>query len=220
MEYREISKIVIPRSSHYCRYLGELTEEGVERISSNELGTKIKVTTSQIRQDLSSFGGSGQQGYGYNIRYLYPEIVKIPGIDRQHSVIIIGARNLGQTTVSYTGFGHRGFAIKGMFDISPGLIGLIIRGIEIRSIDGLKIFIRENKVQTAVLTVPKTKAPEIADRLVDAGIRAIWNFTRTDLVIPEDVVMGNVHLSESLTRLSYRISSVYDPQEEKKNALE
>ena len=217
MERKEISKAVISRLPRYYRYLGELIEEGVERISSNELSARMKVTASQIRQDLNNFGGFGQQGYGYNVKYLYSEIAKILGIDRQHNVIIIGAGNLGQAIANYTNFERRGFVIRGMFDINPKLIGLVIRGIEIRSVDDLETFIRE--IQIAALTIPKTKAPEIADRLVNAGIRAIWNFAHTDLVVPEDVVVENVHLSESLMRLSYRVSSMYDLQEEKKNAL-
>ena len=191
----------------------------MERISSNELSARMKVTASQIRQDLNNFGGFGQQGYGYNVKYLYSEIAKILGIDRQHNVIIIGAGNLGQAIANYTNFERRGFVIRGMFDINPKLIGLVIRGIEIRSVDDLETFIRRMRFQIAALTIPKTKAPEIADRLVNAGIRAIWNFAHTDLVVPEDVVVENVHLSESLMRLSYRVSSMYDLQEEKKNAL-
>lgn len=219
MEHRKISRAVISRLPRYYRYLGDLLEEGVERISSNDLSKKMHVTASQIRQDLNNFGGFGQQGYGYNVKYLYSEIAKILGIDRQHNVIIIGAGNLGQAIANYTNFERRGFVIRGMFDINPKLIGLVIRGIEIRSVDDLETFIRENEIQIAALTIPKTKAPEIADRLVNAGIRAIWNFAHTDLVVPEDVVVENVHLSESLMRLSYRVSSMYDLQEEKKNAL-
>ena len=158
----------------------------------------MKVTASQIRQDLNNFGGFGQQGYGYNVKYLYSEIAKILGIDRQHNVIIIGAGNLGQAIANYTNFERRGFVIRGMFDINPKLIGLVIRGIEIRSVDDLETFIRENNIQIAALTIPKTKAPEIADRLIKAGIKAIWNFAHTDLVVPDDVVVENVHLSESL----------------------
>lgn len=219
MEERKISRAVIGRLPRYYRYLGDLMEAQVERISSSDLSKKMHVTASQIRQDLNNFGGFGQQGYGYNVKYLYSEIAKILGIDRQHNVIIIGAGNLGQAIANYTNFERRGFVIRGMFDINPKLIGLVIRGIEIRSVDDLETFIRENEIQIAALTIPKTKAPEIADRLVNAGIRAIWNFAHTDLVVPEDVVVENVHLSESLMRLSYRVSSMYDLQEEKKNAL-
>ena len=205
MERKEISKAVISRLPRYYRYLGELIEEGVERISSNELSSRMKVTASQIRQDLNNFGGFGQQGYGYNVKYLYSEIAKILGIDRQHNVIIIGAGNLGQAIANYANFERRGFIIKGMFDVNPRLIGLVVRGIEIRGVEELEKFIVENDVQIAALTIPKTKAPEIADRLVKAGIKAIWNFAHTDLNLPESVIVENVHLSESLMRLSYNI---------------
>ena len=216
MEEKKISKAVIGRLPRYYRYLGELIEEGVERISSNELSVRMKVTASQIRQDLNNFGGFGQQGYGYNVKYLYAEIAKILGIDQQHNLIIIGAGNLGQAIANYTNFERRGFLIKGMFDINPKLIGLVIRGIEIRSVDELESFIKANDIQIAALTIPKTKAPEIADRLVKAGIKAIWNFAHTDLVVPDDVVVENVHLSESLMRLSYRVSSRKLEEEAKK----
>ena len=219
MEEREISRAVITRLPRYYRYLGELLEGGVERISSNELSVRMRVTASQIRQDLNNFGGFGQQGYGYNVKYLYTEIGKILGIDRQHNLVIIGAGNLGQAIANYVNFEKRGFIIKGMFDINPRLIGLVVRGIEIRGVDDLEQFIEENDVQMAALTIPKTKAPEIADRLVDAGIKAIWNFAHVDLNVPDDVVVENVHLSESLMRLSYRVCSMQD-QEEKKKAKE
>jgi len=210
---KEISKAVITRLPRYYRYLGELIEEGVERISSNELSARMKVTASQIRQDLNNFGGFGQQGYGYNVRYLYTEIGKILGIDRQHNLIIIGAGNLGQAIANYANFERRGFIIKGMFDVNPRLIGLVVRGIEIRGVEELEKFIVDNEVQIAALTIPKTKAPEIADRLVKAGVKAIWNFAHIDLVVPEDVVVENVHLSESLMRLSYRVCSMQEQKE-------
>ena len=215
MERKEISKAVVTRLPRYYRYLGELIEEGVERISSNELSARMKVTASQIRQDLNNFGGFGQQGYGYNVRSLYTEIAKILGIDRQHNLVIIGAGNLGQAIANYANFERRGFIIKGMFDINPRLIGLVVRGIEIRGVEELEKFIVDNEVQTAALTIPKTKSPEIAQRLVNAGVKAIWNFAHIDLVVPEDVVVENVHLSESLMRLSYRVCSMQEQQEEK-----
>ena len=187
-------------------------EDGVERISSNELSQRMRVTASQIRQDLNNFGGFGQQGYGYNVKYLYTEIAKILGIDRQHNVIIIGAGNLGQAIANYSSFEKRGFVIKGMFDINPRLIGLVVRGIEIRGVDDLETFIVENEVQIAALTIPKTKAPEIADRVIRAGVKGIWNFAHVDLNVPDDVVVENVHLSESLMRLCYRVCSMQDDE--------
>lgn len=212
---KEISQAVIRRMPRYYRYLGELIDSGVERISSSDLSARMNVTASQIRQDLNNFGGFGQQGYGYNVKYLYTEIGKILGIDRQHNLVIIGAGNLGQAIANYANFEKRGFIIKGMFDINPRLIGLVVRGIEIRGVDDLEQFIEENNVQMAALTIPKTKAPEIADRLVDAGIKAIWNFAHVDLNVPDDVVVENVHLSESLMRLSYRVCSMQDQEEQR-----
>ena len=206
---------VVKRLPKYYQYLTDLQDQHIEKISSKELAAMMGLTASQIRQDLNSFGAYGQQGYGYNVKYLYSEIAKILGIDQQHNLIIIGAGNLGQAIANYTNFERRGFVIKGMFDINPKLIGLVIRGIEIRSVDDLESFIKENEIQIAALTIPKTKAPEIADRLVAAGIKAIWNFAHTDLVVPEDVVVENVHLSESLMRLSYRVCSMQDERERK-----
>ena len=208
MEERKISRAVISRLPRYYRYLGELSEEGVERISSKELSERMKVTASQIRQDLNNFGGFGQQGYGYNVRYLYNEIAKILGIDRQHNIIIIGAGHLGQAIANYANFERRGFLIKGMFDVDPNLFGKTIRGARVYSLDNLEKFVSENDIQIAALTIPKTRAMEVADRLIKPGIKAIWNFAHTDLNVPDDVVVENVHLSESLMRLSYRVSNI------------
>ena len=216
MEAKEISKAVIKRLPRYYRYLGELMEENVERISSNDLSKKMHVTASQIRQDLNNFGGFGQQGYGYNVRYLYTEIGKILGLDTVHPMIILGAGNLGQALANYVDFEKRGFIIKGMFDINPRLIGLVVRGIEIRGVDDLEQFIKDNDVQMAALTIPKTKAPEIAERLVKAGIKAIWNFAHIDLDTPDDVIVENVHLSESLMALSYNLSQYRNEHKENK----
>ena len=206
MDEKSISKAVIRRLPRYYRYLGELLEEGVERISSNELSSKMHVTASQIRQDLNNFGGFGQQGYGYNVPYLYAEIGKILGLDRTHHIIIIGAGNLGQALANYVKFEKRGFKVVGIFDINPVLKGISIRGNEIRMMDELPEFLRENDVQIATLTLPKAYAEETANLLVENGIKAIWNFAHLDLAVPEDVIVENVHLSESLMRLSYHLN--------------
>lgn len=206
MDEKSISKAVIRRLPRYYRYLGELLEEGVERISSNELSSKMHVTASQIRQDLNNFGGFGQQGYGYNVPYLYAEIGKILGLDRTHHIIIIGAGNLGQALANYVKFEKRGFKVVGIFDINPVLKGISIRGNEIRMMDELPEFLRENDVQIATLTLPKVYAEETANLLVENGIKAIWNFAHLDLAVPEDVIVENVHLSESLMRLSYNLN--------------
>ena len=206
MESRGISRAVIRRLPRYYRYLGELLENGVERISSSDLSKRMKVTSSQIRQDLNNFGGFGQQGYGYNVKYLYTEIGKILGLEENHNFIIIGAGNLGQALANYTSFENRGFILKGIFDVNPRLEGVTIRGVQIRMMDELSSFIRDNDVEIGVLTIPKEKAIEVANLLVDNGVRAIWNFAHTDLNLPDNVIVENVHLSESLMQLSYNIS--------------
>ena len=206
MAEREISQAVIRRLPRYYRYLGELLENGVERISSNDLSKKMKVTASQIRQDLNNFGGFGQQGYGYNVKYLHTEIGKILGLNESHKFIIVGAGNLGQALANYASFEKRGFVLKGIFDVNPRLAGVTIRGIEIRMMDELKDFVRENDIEIGVLTIPKTKAVEVANLLVENGVKAIWNFANTDLNLPENIIVENVHLSESLMRLSYNIT--------------
>lgn len=205
MEGKEISQAVIRRLPRYYRYLGELMESGVERISSNELSERMKVTASQIRQDLNNFGGFGQQGYGYNVKYLYTEIGKILGINKSHNMVVIGAGNLGQAIVNYANFEKRGFVVKGLFDINPRLHGITVRGIEVRGMEELEDFIRANDIEIVALTIPKDKAPEVAERVVACGVKAIWNFAHTDLNVPPDVIVENVHLSESLMRLSYNI---------------
>ncbi|MEG0109032.1 MAG: redox-sensing transcriptional repressor Rex, partial [Lachnospiraceae bacterium] len=190
----------------YYRYLGELIENGVERISSNDLSKRMKVTASQIRQDLNNFGGFGQQGYGYNVKFLRAEIGKILGLDVNHNIIIIGAGNLGQALANYAAFERSGFVLKGIFDVNPTLAGVTIRGIEIRMMDELTSFIGNNNIEIAVLTIPKGRAVEVARMIVDSGIQAIWNFAHTDLNMPERIIVENVHLSESLMRLSYNIN--------------
>lgn len=215
MEEREISQAVIGRLPRYHRYLGELMVAGVERISSNDLSKRMKVTASQIRQDLNNFGGFGQQGYGYNVKYLYTEIGKILGLDQIHNMVIIGAGNLGQALANYAAFEGRGFILKGLFDVNPELKGKEIRGVPVRMMDELKSFLEENEIEIATLTIPKVKAIEIADLLVESGVKAIWNFAHTDLNLPEDVIVENVHLSESLMKLSYNISRYREEHVEK-----
>ena len=205
MEQRKISRAVISRLPRYYRYLGDLLEAGVERISSSDLSKKMHVTASQIRQDLNNFGGFGQQGYGYNVKYLYTEIGKILGLDRSHNFIIIGAGNLGQALANYASFERSGFILKSLFDVNPRLEGVTIRGIPVRMVDELEDFLKNNDIEIAALTLPKSKAIEVADIMVDNGVKGIWNFAHTDLSLPKDVVVENVHLSDTLMKLSYNL---------------
>ena len=206
MEQRKISRAVISRLPRYYRYLGDLLEAGVERISSNDLSKKMQVTASQIRQDLNNFGGFGQQGYGYNVKHLHTEIGKILGLDKDHNFIIIGAGNLGQALANYASFERNGFILKSLFDVNPRLEGVTIRGIPVRMLDELEGYLQENDIEIAALTLPKSKAEEVADVLVANGIKAIWNFAHTDLTLPKDVIVESVHLADSLMKLSYNIS--------------
>lgn len=202
-----ISQAVVRRMPRYYRYLGELLENGVERVSSNELSKLMKVTASQIRQDLNNFGGFGQQGYGYNVRFLHDEIGKILGLDQTHNIIIIGAGNLGQAIANYGRFERLGFRTVALFDINPEVIGREIRGIRVYALDALEVFCQTHKVDIAALTMPKQTVDNTTQRLVELGIRAIWNFAHVDLdVDDEKVVVENVHLSDSLMQLSYNIS--------------
>lgn len=206
MEEKEISQAVISRLPRYFRYLGELKDEGVERISSQDLSELMKVTASQIRQDFNNFGGFGQQGYGYNVEYLYEEIGKILGLDKEHHLIIIGSGNLGQALANYMNFERRGFIMKGLFDSNEALYGKTIRGIKVQPMEQIKDFVKENDIDIAVLTIPKSSAVMVAEQLVEYGIKAIWNFAHVDLNVPKGVLVENVHLSDSLMKLSYNLN--------------
>lgn len=204
---KEISQAVIGRLPRYFRYLGELKDEGATRISSKELSQIMHVTASQIRQDLNQFGGFGQQGYGYNVEYLYTEIGKILGLDKTHHLIIVGAGNLGQALANYMNFQRRGFLFQGIFDKNPALYGKRIRDMEVQPMENMEAFVKDNNIDIAVLTIPKTCAVEVAKRLADCGIRAIWNFAHCDLNVPPHIQVENVHLSESLMKLSFLLKN-------------
>ncbi|MCT4687315.1 redox-sensing transcriptional repressor Rex [Vallitalea sp.] len=206
MIQKKISTAVIKRLPKYYRYLGDLLEKDVVRISSKELSNRMGVTASQIRQDLNNFGGFGQQGYGYNVEYLYNAIGKILGLENKYNTIIVGAGNLGQALANYTNFDKRGFEVKGLFDVNPRLIGITVRGIEIKDLDEMGSFIKENSIDLAILTLPKQKAPKVANDLVSYGIKGIWNFAPIDLKLSnKNVIIENVHLLDSLMTLSYNI---------------
>jgi redox-sensing transcriptional repressor len=218
LEEKEISQAVISRLPRYFRYLGELRDEGVERISSQDLSELMKVTASQIRQDLNNFGGFGQQGYGYNVEYLYTEIRKILGLDEEHEVVIIGAGNLGQAVANYQDFARRGFSIKAVFDIKPELIGKELGSAKVYSMNDLKEYVEKNRPDIVALALPKSQAVQVANDVVSWGVKAIWNFAPTELRLPKDVVVENVHLTESLMRLSYNLRAAQNKSAKNKQA--
>ena len=212
MEEKEISQAVISRLPRYFRYLGMLKDEGTERVSSQELSDIMQVTASQIRQDLNHFGGFGQQGYGYNVTYLYGEIGKILGLDKEHKLVIIGAGHLGQALANYVNFERRGFIFCGVFDNNPAICGMKIRDIEVQPMEKMEAFVRDNNIDIAVLTVPKHSAAMIAEQLAGCGIKAIWNFAHTDLNVSKNIQVENVHLLDSLMKLSYNLASHEDAE--------
>lgn len=208
MAEKKISSAVVKRLPRYYRYLSELLEQGIDRISSGELSKQMKVTASQIRQDFNNFGGFGQQGYGYNVAYLKDEIGKILGLDRNYHVIILGAGNLGHALANYAGFEKRGFVVSGVFDIDEKKIGTKIGQVEVMDMKFLRDFMKDHPVDIVALTLPRSQAVSVAKDLVSLGVSAFWNFAAVDLNLPGDIAVENVHLAESLMRLSYNISNL------------
>jgi len=203
-----VSEAVIRRLPKYYRYLKDMEKSGVERISSRELSDKMGLTASQIRQDFNCFGGFGQQGYGYNVSELCNEIKKILGLHKNYNVVIAGAGNLGQALANYVGFEREGFYIKAIFDVNPRLIGMSIRGIQILDIDHMKDFIVNNNIHIGIVCVPKDKAQEVTDQMIECGIKSIWNFAPIDVETPADVAVENVHLSDTLYTLVYKMNEI------------
>lgn len=213
---RKISRAVILRLPKYHRYLKDLLDKGVGRISSRELSELIGFTASQIRQDFNNFGGFGQQGYGYNVEGLFQELEKILGLHKQYNAILLGAGNLGQAVANYGGFRQSGFRIKALFDINPKMIGKKIKELDVLSMDELEQFIKKEEVTIAIICTPKERAQENVDRLVAAGIEGIWNFAPVDITAPEHVKIEKVNLSESLFVLSYMLNVDYFENKDKR----
>ena len=198
-----ISKAVIKRLPRYRRYLGELKKKGIEKISSKDLSELIGYTASQIRQDLNNFGGFGQQGYGYSVENLYDEIGQILGLDKTYKMIIIGYGRLGQAMANYIKNNEPNFDIVGIFDIRQIVEGVDFPGAQVMTCKSIGSFVRDEKVDIAVITVPQEKAQIVADTVSDAGIKGIWNFTAVDLELPQDVMVENIHMADSLHALAY-----------------
>ena len=207
MKKQKVSDAVIHRLPRYYRYLDDLYNKGIVRISSNSLGTRMDITASQIRQDLSCFGEFGQQDYGYNVAELRAEIGHILGIDNGHRLIVIGAGHLGHALLQNFDFEKVGFQVDSAFDVSSSLVGTTIRNITVRSIDELESYVEQYHPDVAALTVPQNVAEPMANRLIELGIRGFWNFTNVELNIQTPgVFVENVHFVDTLLTLSYRIS--------------
>ena len=216
-----VSNNVIRRLPRYLRRLDELSENGVERISSKELGEQLGLTPSQIRQDFSCFGEFGQQGYGYHVPALREQIAGVLGMDRGFRAILIGVGNIGRALIDNFCFSDWGFTLAAAFDIKPELLGTELHGVPIRPMEELCGYIRTNPVDVAVLTVPKEAAVGVTKLLTESGIDAIWNFTNVELTVPGSAVLvENVHFSDSLLSLSYYVSARRDEREERRSGQE
>lgn len=201
----KVSNAIIRRLPRYRRYLGYLQTKGIKKISSNELSEMIGYTASQIRQDLNTFGEFGQQGYGYEVEKLYKEINKILGLDREYKTVVVGCGNLGQAITNYTYYYKIGFNIIGLFDANPKIIGNVINDVEVMDSSGLEEYVRNENIDIGIICVNRENAQKVADALVSGGVKGIWNFAPVDLVIPDNVALESVHLSDSLHALSFMI---------------
>ena len=203
----KVSNAVRNRLPRYYRYLRQLLDDNILRISSSELSKLMNVTASQIRQDLNCFGGFGQQGYGYNVKYLYGKIADILGVNEAYNAVIIGAGNLGHALANASTFSNRGVILKALFDVDADKIGKEYGGLTVYPMDELETYCRDNRIDIAVLTVPKNVASEIGELLADIEIRGIWNFTGVELELIDRVTVQNVHLGDRLMTLCYEIKN-------------
>lgn len=214
MKKQKISDAVIHRLPRYYRYLDDLYNKGVVRISSNSLGAKMDITASQIRQDLSCFGEFGQQGYGYNVVALRGEVAKILGMNRNYSAVLVGVGNIGRALVENFCFEQYGFTLKAAFDINPDLIGKEMHGIVVHDFPTLDDILADIQPDVAVLCVPKAMANDVANEICSVGVKAIWNFTNTELQVKDaDPIIENIHFSDSLLALGYYIAESQDEAE-------
>ena len=210
-KYEGVSKSVIQRLPRYRRYLKDLLNRGIHRISSGELAQLMKLTASQIRQDLNCFGGFGQQGYGYNVDALYEEIGNILGLERGLTAVLLGAGNLGMALVNYISFSEKGFQLIGIFEANEKLIGQTVHGLTIRSEKELEDFCNKYHPDVAILSLPREEVQRESDRLVNCGVRGFWNFSHYDLFMDhqdKNIVVNNVHLGDSLMTLCYQVNEL------------
>ena len=215
MNKTRISNAVIKRLPRYRRYLSELARKGVDKVSSRELSELMGYTASQIRQDLNTFGGFGQQGYGYNVKALHQEISIILGLDKLYKMVIVGAGNLGQAIANYTSYYKAGFVVDALFEVNPRLIGLKINDKNVLDYENLVEYVENNKIDIGIICTTKEAAQEVADKLAFAGVKGIWNYAPVDLEVPVSVAIENVHLSDGLHSLAYHINKNHEKRNKK-----
>lgn len=201
-----VPKAVINRLPMYHRFLHQLLEEGTERISSRQLSQLMRITSSQLRQDLSHFGEFGQQGYGYRVETLYRAISGILGLDNNYTAVIVGAGNIGRAIINYGGFRRRGLKVIGIFDSNPKVIGQSLGNLTILNVEKLSVFLKEHPVDIGVISTPVHSAQEVANILMQAGVRGIWNFAPIMLERKNDVIIEDIHLGDSLMTLFYKLN--------------
>jgi redox-sensing transcriptional repressor len=207
MKYQsKVSEAVIKRLPRYYRYLGDLVKMGISRVSSKDLSARMGITSSQVRQDFFCFGGFGLQGYGYDVEYLHSEIGKILGLENTFNMAIIGVGHIGQALANFPTFEKKGFKLVGLFDVNPALVGQKIRDIEIQNFDSITEFAKHTPIDIAIICVPGMHAREVANTVIDIGVKGIWNFAPIEFHGPDDVIVENIHLSDSLMVLGYKIN--------------
>lgn len=204
---KQISTNVVARLPKYYRCLKELCENGVACVSSKTISEALNLTASQVRQDLSNFGGFGQQGYGYNTEYLMNRIRDILGLTKKHTAIIIGGGRIGQALANYGGFANENIDVLAIFDIKTEHIKNV-SNVEVYNMSELKNYLKNNKVDIAIISVQKEQAQAVAKKVIENGIKAIWNFAPIDLNFGKGVVCENINMSESLMRLIFNSKSV------------
>ncbi len=209
MTNKKISDKVVQRLPKYYKYLQELCLKGIKSVSSNEISKSLHITASQVRQDLSQFGGFGRQGFGYDVEYLKDKMKEILGLTKTHTAIIVGGGRIGQALANYKGFKKESVIVKAIFDIELTHVEQI-EGIEVLHIDKLEKYVKQNKIDVAIISVQKEQAELVAKKTIDAGVKAIWNFAPIDLYFGKDVVCENINMSESLMRLLYKSKDLYD----------
>ena len=200
---KQISERVVERLPKYYRYLQELCKNQIQRVSSKTISKALNITASQVRQDLSHFGGFGQTGVGYNVEYLRDTMKEILGINNAHTAIVIGGGRIGQALISYQGFKGENVFVKAVFDVTTKHL-TSVKGVEVYNVSELEEYLSKNPTDIAIISVQKEQAEKVAKRVVDCGVKSIWNFAPIDLYFDGDVVCENINMSESLMRLIYK----------------